>query len=144
MPPRGRRPAGGSDTREAILTATGELFAEVGFERATMREVATRAGVDPALIHHYFTNKDGVLAAALALPVDPAALLAGLDKDPDHAGQAIVRRVLGVWESSSRSSPSQPRYITCCSPASRAASPNAAAPRRSRLAKSADSSEWTR
>jgi len=98
VPPRGRRPAGGSDTREAILTAAGELFAEVGFERATMREVATRAGVDPALIHHYFINKDGLLAAALALPVDPAALLTGLDKDPDRAGQAIVRRVLGVWE----------------------------------------------
>lgn len=98
MPPRGRRPAGGSDTREAILTAAGELFAEVGFERATMREVATRAGVDPALIHHYFVNKDGLLAAALALPVDPAALLAGLDQDPGRAGGAIVRRVLGVWE----------------------------------------------
>ncbi len=98
MPPRGRRPAGGSDTREAILTAAGELFAEVGFERATMREVATRASVDPALIHHYFINKDGLLAAALALPVDPAALLAGLDKDPDRAGAAIVRRALRVWE----------------------------------------------
>lgn len=98
MPPRGRRPAGGSDTREAILTAAGELFAEVGFERTTMREVATRAKVDPALIHHYFGNKDGLLAAALALPVDPATLLAGLDKDPEQAGQAIVRRVLSVWE----------------------------------------------
>ena len=98
MPPRGRRPAGGSDTRAAILTAAGGLFAEVGFERTTMREVATRAGVDPALIHHYFVNKDGLLAAALALPVDPATLLAGLDKDPDHAGQAIVGRVLGMWE----------------------------------------------
>ena len=98
MPPRGRRPAGGSDTREVILAAAGGLFAEVGFERTTMREVAARAGVDPALIHHYFVNKDGLLAAALALPVDPARLLAGLDKDPDHAGQAIVRRVLGMWE----------------------------------------------
>jgi AcrR family transcriptional regulator len=98
VPPRGRRPAGGSDTREEILTAGGELFAEIGFERTTMRMVAARADVDPALIHHYFGNKDGLLAAALALPVDPAELLAGLDKDPDHAGQAIVRRIIGVWE----------------------------------------------
>jgi AcrR family transcriptional regulator len=99
VPPRGRRPAGGSDTREAILGAASELFAHVGFERTTMREVASRAEVDPALIHHYFTNKDGLLAAALALPVDPAALLAGLDQDPEHAGREIVRRVLGMWES---------------------------------------------
>lgn len=98
MRPRGRRPAGGADTREEILSAAGQLFAEVGFERTTMREVAARAEVDPALIHHYFGNKDGLLGAALALPVDPSRLLTGLDKDPEHAGQAIVRRVLGVWE----------------------------------------------
>ena len=99
MPPRGRRPVGGPDPREVILTAAGELFAELGFERTTMRAVAARADVDPALIHHYFGNKQGLLAAALVLPVDPAALLAGLDEDPEHAGEAVVRRVLGFWES---------------------------------------------
>jgi len=98
MPPRGRRPVGGTDTREQILTAAGELFSELGFERTTMRAVAARADVDAALIHHYFVNKEGLLAAALVLPVDPAALLAGLDEDPEHAGEAVVRRVLGVWE----------------------------------------------
>lgn len=98
MRPRGRRPVGGPDTREQILAAAGELFSELGFERTTMRAVAARADVDAALIHHYFVNKEGLLAAALVLPVDPAALLAGLDKDPEHAGEAIVRRVLGVWE----------------------------------------------
>jgi len=98
MPPRGRRPVGGPDTREQILTAAGELFAELGFERTTMRAVAAKADVDPALIHHYFVNKEGLLAAALILPVDPGALLAGLDEDPAHAGEALVRRVLGVWE----------------------------------------------
>ena len=98
MPPRGRRPVGGTDTREQILTAAGELFSELGFERTTMRAVAARADVDAALIHHFFVNKEGLLAAALVLPVDPAALLAGLDKDLQHAGEAVVRRVLGVWE----------------------------------------------
>jgi len=98
MPPRGRRPVGGPDTREQILTAAGELFSELGFERTTMRAVAARADVDAALIHHFFVNKEGLLAAALVLPVDPTALLAGLNKDPQHAGEAVVRRVLGVWE----------------------------------------------
>ncbi|HEY5246834.1 MAG TPA: TetR family transcriptional regulator [Dermatophilaceae bacterium] len=99
MPPRGRRPVGGPDTREQILTAAGELFSELGFERTTMRGVAARADVDPALIHHYFVNKQGLLAAALVFPVDAGAVLAGLDQDPEHAGEAVVRRVLGVWES---------------------------------------------
>jgi len=98
MPPRGRRPVGGPDTREQILTAAGELFSELGFERTTMRAVAARADVDAALIHHFFVNKEGLLAAALVLPVDPTALLAGLNKDPQHAGEAVVRMVLGVWE----------------------------------------------
>lgn len=98
MPPRGRRPLGSPNTREKILTAAGELFAELGFERTTMRGVAAKAEVDAALIHHYFGNKEGLLAAALALPVDPFALLAGLEEDPEHAGEAVVRRVLGLWE----------------------------------------------
>ena len=98
MPPRGRRPVGSADTREQILTAAGELFAELGFERTTMRGVAARADVDPALIHHYFVNKEGLLSQALVFPVDPGALLAGLDEDPEHAGVGVVRRVLGVWE----------------------------------------------
>ncbi|MGV8964964.1 MAG: TetR family transcriptional regulator [Cellulomonas sp.] len=98
MPPRGRRPAGGTDAREVILAAASELFAERGFERTTMRAVATKADVDAALIHHYYGNKEGLLAATLVLPIDPGRLLAGLDQDPDHAGEAVVRRVLGLWE----------------------------------------------
>ena len=98
MPPRGRRPVGGPDAREQILTAAAELFSELGFERTTMRAVAARADVDAALIHHYFVNKEGLLAAALVMPVDAGALLAGLDEDPEHAGDAVVRRVLGFWE----------------------------------------------
>jgi AcrR family transcriptional regulator len=98
VPPRGRRPTGGPDTRGAILTAARELLAENGFERTTMRAVAARADVDPALIHHYFGTKDGLLREALALPLDPAEVLRGLDVDRDTAGAEIVRRFLRVWE----------------------------------------------
>jgi AcrR family transcriptional regulator len=99
-PPRGRRPTGGADTRGAILVAARELFAENGFERTTMRAVAARADVDPALIHHYFENKDGLLDAAIDLPIDPQAVLGALEVDRELAGTEIVRRVLGVWEDS--------------------------------------------
>lgn len=94
----GRRPVGGPDTRETILGAARELFADRGFERTTMRAVAARAEVDPALIHHYFGTKDGLLTAVLELPMDPVELLGDLGDDPDRAGEELVRRALGFWE----------------------------------------------
>ena len=95
--PRGRRP-GSNDTREEILGAARELFAERGFEGTTIRAVAAQAGVDPALVHHYFGTKDDLFDAAIAMPVDPRALLAGLGSDPREVGPELVRRVLAVWD----------------------------------------------
>ena len=95
----GRRPDGGPDTREAILAAARDLFAANGFDRTTIRAIGTRAEVDPALVHHYFGTKDQLLAASLELPMDPVALLGDLGGDPERAGEELVRRVLGLWES---------------------------------------------
>jgi AcrR family transcriptional regulator len=81
-----------------VLNAARELLAERGFERTTMRAVGTRAGVDPALIYHYFGDKDGLLAAAVEPPVDLPAVLTGIADDPGRAGEEIVRRVIGLWE----------------------------------------------
>jgi AcrR family transcriptional regulator len=63
-----------------------------------MRAVGARAGVDPALIAHYFGNKDGLLAEVITLPVDPVQLLDGLDRS--RAGADLVRRILGYADSS--------------------------------------------
>ena len=98
MPVRGRRPLGSPDARQAVLGAARELFAELGFERTTMRAVAARAAVDPALIYHYFGDKDGLLLAALRPPVDEATVFAGLADAPERAGEELVRRLIGVWE----------------------------------------------
>ncbi|HTY71004.1 MAG TPA: TetR family transcriptional regulator [Actinomycetes bacterium] len=98
MPPRGRRPLGSPDARAAILAAARDLFAEQGFERTTVRGVARRAQVDPALVHHYFGTKDGLLAEVLVPPVDPAEVFANLPADRERLGVELVRRVLGVWE----------------------------------------------
>jgi AcrR family transcriptional regulator len=95
---RGRRPLGGPDTREAILSAARELFADRGYQATTMRAVGARAGVDPALIHHYFGTKDGLLQAALVLPVDPVELLAGVAADPARTGEQVVLRILRLWD----------------------------------------------
>jgi len=99
VPTRGRRPLGSPDARGAVLGAARELFAELGFERTTMRAVAARADVDAALIYHYFRDKEGLLAAAIELPVDPAALFAGVASDPSRAGEELVRRVVTLWDS---------------------------------------------
>jgi AcrR family transcriptional regulator len=93
----GRRP-GESGAREDILRAARELFAERGFDRATIRSIAARAEVDPALVHHYFGTKDDLLVAALELPMDPDAIFAGLDPEAGPVGAAIVRRALALWD----------------------------------------------
>ena len=98
MPVRGRRPLGSPDARQAVQDAARELFSERGFERTTMRAVAARADVDAALIYHYFGDKEGLLAAAIELPVDPAALFAGVASDPSRAGEELVRRVVTLWD----------------------------------------------
>ncbi|MFI1918630.1 TetR family transcriptional regulator [Nocardia sp. NPDC020380] len=95
----GRRP-GNSGTREAILQAARVRFAEVGFDKASIRSIAIAAGVDPALVHHYFGTKAELLAAALQLPIDPRIVLAQLATVPaDNLGEALVRAVVGVWDS---------------------------------------------
>jgi AcrR family transcriptional regulator len=67
---RGPRSAG-PDTRETILEAARSAFAARGYDRATIRLIASQAGVDPALVHHYFGKKEDLFAAAVRLPVRP-------------------------------------------------------------------------
>ncbi|SBT44583.1 TetR/AcrR family transcriptional regulator [Micromonospora auratinigra] len=95
----GRRP-GKPDTREAILTAARTTFAERGFDAASIRAIATAAGVDPALVHHYFGTKEELFRATVAIPIDPAELLPGvLAGGPDEVGARLVRTFLTVWDS---------------------------------------------
>ncbi|WP_280243938.1 TetR family transcriptional regulator [Nocardia abscessus] len=95
----GRRP-GQSGAREAILAAARARFADVGFDKTSVRAVATDAGVDPALVHHYFGTKQQLFAAVVELPVDPEATLRIIEAAPlDELGETILRAVVGVWDS---------------------------------------------
>ena len=40
-----------------------------------MRAIADRAGVDAAMVNHWFGGKEALFTAALDIPVDPAVLL---------------------------------------------------------------------
>lgn len=95
---RGRRP-GSPDTRAAILSAARERFAAAGFGGATIRAIAADAGVDAALVHHYFGSKDDLFLAALELPVDPRELLTTATLgSADQAAEPLLRTFLSVWD----------------------------------------------
>ena len=95
----GRRP-GSSDTRERILVAARASFGELGFDGATVRGVAARAAVDPALVHHYYGTKQRLFVAAMEIPVDfPAVLPRLLEGPPGELGERLARFILGLWDS---------------------------------------------
>jgi AcrR family transcriptional regulator len=95
---RGRRP-GAPDTRAEVLAAARASFADKGFRGTTIRAVAAAAGVDPALVHHYFGSKDDLFVAALHIPVDPREVLGPVvAAGPDGAGERLLRTLLGVWD----------------------------------------------
>ncbi len=94
----GRRP-GDSGTREAILDAAKESFAAAGYDATTIRGVGRAAGVDPALVHHFFGTKQDLFAAAMELPVDPAQMVPALLADGlGGLGERLVRMFLLVWD----------------------------------------------
>ena len=94
----GRRP-GDSGAREAILREARQSFGSAGFSGTTIRGVARAAGVDPALVHHYFGTKDELFAASLELPFDPTVVVpALLAAGMDGLGERVVRTFLGVWD----------------------------------------------
>ncbi|MFI6392413.1 TetR family transcriptional regulator [Nonomuraea sp. NPDC050547] len=90
----GRRP-GSADTRGEILTAARTVFAEKGFDKATVRGIAREAKVDPALVHHYFNTKEGMFAEAMQLPINPEEVVPALLEGPrEEVGERLVRLLL--------------------------------------------------
>src|SRR2546421_11881353 len=94
----GRRP-GPSGTQDDIVAAARKLFAEYGYRGATMRAIAREANVDAALIHHFFTSKEGVFAAAMedAFPA-PDAIDEVVGAGPDGLSERLGRFFLSLWE----------------------------------------------
>ena len=98
MPRTGRRP-GTSATRDRILGAARASFAERGFDAASIRDVAARAAVDPALVHHYFGSKQRLFVAAMEWPIDPAVAIPRVAAgDIAGLGERLARFVVELWE----------------------------------------------
>ncbi|MFB8146795.1 TetR family transcriptional regulator [Microbacterium sp. NPDC056003] len=96
---RGRPRAGESDARDRILAAAIEEFGSAGYDGATIRGIAARAGVDSALIHHHFGTKADLFGAVIDAPMRPDLALPEILAGPRHeVGERIVRYVLETWE----------------------------------------------
>jgi AcrR family transcriptional regulator len=94
------RPPGSSDTRERILDSARELFARNGFDKTSIRAVAAGAGVDGALVHHYYGTKQQLFAAAIAIPIDPMQVIGPLRQTPvDQIGSVLPSILLPLWDS---------------------------------------------
>jgi AcrR family transcriptional regulator len=105
-PGPGRR-AGESRTREAILEAARRRFGEQGYEGATIRGIAADAGVNPALVHHFYGTKERLFAAAMRLPVVPGEIITkvlGAERErlgPEFGqrlGEILVGTMLRIWD----------------------------------------------
>ena len=97
-PHSGRRP-GDSGTRVSIENAARRQFAELGYDRTSMRQVAREAGVDPTLVSHFYGSKQQLFVSVVGFPFRPVDVLPGLlEGDPEELGLRLARFVLGVFE----------------------------------------------
>lgn len=96
----------GPGARERILQAARDEFAERGYDKTTMRGIARAAGVDAALVHHYFGTKDDVFAAAIEVSFEPATVVPQiLGQGAAGIGERLARFFIGVWENPASRAP---------------------------------------
>ncbi|GAY18200.1 TetR family transcriptional regulator [Mycobacterium sp. shizuoka-1] len=94
------RPPGASDTRDRILASARELFARNGIDKTSIRAIAAAAGVDSALVHHYFGTKQQLFTAAINIPIDPMSVLVPLRDTPvEQLGSVLPAVLLPLWDS---------------------------------------------
>ncbi|WP_454790552.1 TetR/AcrR family transcriptional regulator [Mycolicibacterium lutetiense] len=99
-PGRPGRPAGPSDRRERILASARELFSRNGIDKTSIRAIAADAGVDAALVHHYFGTKTQLFAAAIHIPIDPMTVIGKLQEVPvEQIGHTLPSILLPLWDS---------------------------------------------
>lgn len=97
----GRRP-GSSDTREEIAIAARSLFAELGYERTSFRRIASAAGVDPALVVHFYGSKEDLFRRVMATPPRIADALERLGDGPrETVGRRLAELLVGALENPS-------------------------------------------
>lgn len=97
----------GPGARERILQAARDEFSERGYDKTSMRGIAKAAGVDAALVHHYFGTKDDVFAAAIEMSFEPALVVPAVlgQGGTEGIGERLARYFIGVWENPATRAP---------------------------------------
>jgi AcrR family transcriptional regulator len=89
----------GDESRRRILDAARSSFGKHGYDRTTIRAIATEANVDPSMVHYFFDTKARLFSVAMELPKNvPERLAAQLGGGLDGLGERIVRHFLEVWD----------------------------------------------
>ncbi|MEV0324237.1 TetR family transcriptional regulator [Streptomyces sp. NPDC050658] len=98
--------AQGPATRDRILEAARTEFSERGYEKTSVRGIAKAAGVDSALVHHYFGTKEQVFASAIEVAFAPALDAPQAIEGPlDGVGERLTRFIFGIWENPATRTP---------------------------------------
>jgi AcrR family transcriptional regulator len=98
-PRTGRRAGSNNSSRDAILDAARHLFAQHGYNGASLRAIAAEAGVDAALVVHFFGTKAKLLTASVQWPFDPDIEIEHvLESDREHTGRALTRLFVSTWD----------------------------------------------
>jgi AcrR family transcriptional regulator len=93
------RPAGNVNSQHRILEAARAEFRATGYAGTTTRSIAESAGVDAALIHHFFLSKGGLFTSAVqdVFGVPEVADAAGTS-GPAESCEHLVRAYVAHWE----------------------------------------------
>jgi AcrR family transcriptional regulator len=86
-------------SRDAVLAAAKQRFAQQGYEKTTLRAIAADANVDPAMVLYLFGSKADLFRESLRLILDPAVLVGALEGPAEDVGARMVSTYLRIWES---------------------------------------------
>ena len=94
----GRRP-GESGTKEAIRAAAARQFAELGYDRTSLRSIAREAGVDQKLVAYFFGAKQQLFVEVVRLPFEPAVVVPMVfGGERERVGERVAQFILAVLD----------------------------------------------